>query len=366
MTEPLKVASRYSASSGAVALRQRGPLPRPGKPTAAQVDVERAMWGPHPNPTQAWIERQIYDLGHAFLRGLLSAVMGKRPAEFAKAEPPKPPGWGEVMKLFQSPAAPAEKLASWTTLVDGFAEALLPATTVENAIASWALRSALMHQIGERVKAVTVPGAWDAYWHTMPPAQARMVEWSKLRGGQFVTKMSKAARQAVLDALVESEMSGGNAHDLERVLFERLGTLNRDWRRIALTETGMAVSNGQLTTVLASGGDWEGIWVAGPGACPFCLGQQGKVYRVVSADFPGKDGRTMIWPGKTNVGRSMHLHRRDGSKRGPEELWEPCQPAHPLCACTWTFRRVLKSSAAKKADALLSKLRADRFKAGVS
>lgn len=335
--------------------------PRVPEPTSGQVEHERSLWGPHPDPAQDQIERQLYSLGAVFLKRLLESVLGQDGITLAKADPPRPPGWGEVMRLFQSPAPPAEKLATWTSLVDGFTNALLPPVTVENAAAAWALRTALLHQIGERVLSVTTPGGYARAVSVLPPAQQEMVEWAKLHGAQFVTRMRSNARQVVLDSLVESQMGGGNHHALSRVLFERVGRLNRDWRRIAITETGMAVASGQLAGALAQGGEWEAVWTAGPKACPFCRSKNGTVLRIVAADAPSKDGRTQVWPGKNNVGRSAHPFRKDGTRRGPDELWWPCIPAHPNCACGWLVRRVLSSLAAKNADAMLSAIRAQRF-----
>ena len=63
-------------------------------PTAGEVEVERSLWGKHPDPNQAWIEDQLFAMGHRFLHGLLGAVLGRTPTDFAKAEPVRPPGWG--------------------------------------------------------------------------------------------------------------------------------------------------------------------------------------------------------------------------------------------------------------------------------
>lgn len=370
-TDPriLRATARRAEPAGEVVLKADRPLRiirRP--PTAGDIEVERSLWGKHPDPNQAWIEDQLFGLGHRFLRDLLGAVLGiQKPASFvAKADPPKPPGWGEVMALFKSPAPAAERLATWETLVDGFTRSLLPATTVQSQAAMWALRSSLLDQIGQRVHAVTTPGAWDRLFHILPPAHKKQVEWAQVRGAQFVTRMTESARSSILEALVESQMGGGNHHELSRVLLERLGNLNRDWRRIAITETGMAVSSGQLQAALDSGGQWESVWVAGPKACPFCRGHNGNVLKVVSADHPNLDGQTMVWPGKSNIGRSASPTRRDGTRRTPDEMWWPAIPGHPCCACVWSLRRVLVSAAAKKAAAHFAALRAEKFQAAMA
>lgn len=369
-TDPriLRATARRPEPAGEVILKAERPLRiirRP--PTAGDIEVERSLWGKHPDPNQAWIEDQLFGFGHRFLRDLLGAVLGSEsPSPFVtKAEAPRPPGWGEVMALFQSQAPAAQRLATWETLVDGFTHALLPASTVQSQAAMWAMRSALLDQIGQRVHAVTTPGAWDRLFHVLPPAQQKQIEWAQVRGAQFVTRMSASARSSILEALVESQMGGGNHHELSRVLLERLGTLNRDWRRIAITETGMAVASGQLQAALDSGGQWEAVWVAGPKACPFCRGHNGTVLKVVSDDAPRKDDLHQIWPSKNNLGRSAHPTRRDGTRRGPDEMWRPCIPAHPLCGCVWSLRRVLTSDAAKRADQMLAAIRAKKFAAAL-
>lgn len=362
----LRVVSRHLEPEGEVILKAARPAGlRRRLPSALEVEHERSLWGPHDSPLVSWIEEDLYNFGYRYLRGFIGAVLGRdRLPVVAKADAPKPPGWGDVMRLFQAPEPPEQKLATWETLLDGFTHALLPGHSLQDQAAAWALRSNLLHAIGERVRAVTVPGAWDAHFRSLPPSSQQSLDWAKVHGAQIVTRMTEKARQVVLDALVSSQMSGANHHELSRVLLEKLGTLNRDWRRIAITETAMAISSGQLASV-ADSGEWEAIWVAGPKACAFCQRMNGRTFRVVRADSPVKDPDTDVWPGKTNVGRSASLHRRDGSKRTKEELWQPAQPAHPLCMCSWAIRRRLTTSAGKNAAAKLAAIQAARFKAAV-
>jgi hypothetical protein len=42
--------------------------------------------------------------------------------------------------------------------------------------------------------------------------------------------------------------------------------------------------------------------------------------------------------GKSNWGRSAHLHTKDGDIRTKDELYWPCCPAHPHCACHLSLR----------------------------
>ena len=334
---------------------------RPALAHAAAHEVERPMWGPNEDPLRGWVEDRLWWLGTGFLSAFGAAVLGKH-VQITKAEggPPKPPGWGEIMAMFNAPADPVNQMAQWSSLVDGFVKALLPAHTAEDAARVWALQSSLLTTIEARVKAITTPGAWDQYFHTMPPAQQSITDWTALRGAQFVTKMTTAARQKTLDILVEARLAGAGPRYVETHLREALGALNRDWRRIAITETAMAISNGQLASV-ADSGEWEAVWVAGPRACPHCRKMFGRVFTVVPKMLPGMDHEKFIAPGANNVGRSPHLFRRDGTKRTPAELYIPCIPLHPSCMCLWSLRRKMTSLAARNAEKVLAGLRKDRF-----
>ncbi len=110
--------------------------------------------------------------------------------------------------------------------------------------------------------------------------------------------------------------------------------MNKDWRRIAETEIGSNVNNGQLITELNRSSE-EYIFMKGvssPDACKWCATQvNDKV--VILMDLPPEsgddqmivDGKTypVIWPGKDNVGR----------KRA--DWWVSAGVQHPHCRCSW-------------------------------
>jgi hypothetical protein len=140
---------------------------------------------------------------------------------------------------------------------------------------------------------------------------------------------------------------------------EGFGYLNRDWRRVALTETAMSAASGKLAQVAGMEG-WEAIWTGTPNACPFCSRMYGRSFKIVSADKEPKDGDKEVWPGKSNIGRSVSLFTKDGRKREKGELWWPCIPAHPNCCCSWSIRKTVTPESAtpwqielrKKRDAI--------------
>ena len=359
----MRLVGRATQDQGTVALKAGKPVLKRG-PSSTQVEVERPMWGPNPEPLRGFVEDHFWLLGSRFLRDFTSRVLG-RSIQIAKAEGamPTPPGWGEVMRMFEAGGDPVQQMAGWTSLIDGFTQALLPAHTAEDAARVWALRSSLLTTIEDRIHAITSPTAWDKYFHVMPSAQQFITDWTALRGAQFVTRMTSQARQKVLDVLIESRLAGVGPKAVASTLLDRMGELNRDWRRIAITETAMAINNGQLASV-ADSGEWEAVWVAGPHACPFCRKMFGRVFTVVSKPKPGMDPEKFVWPGKHNVGRSAHLFRRDGTKRGPNELWHPCIPLHPNCMCLWSLRRKITNAAGKNAANILAGLRAKRYANG--
>jgi hypothetical protein len=343
--------------------KRRGPGPFP---SSAQVEHERSMWGPHADPQQTAAEQLFYVPGLNFLSDLFSAVFGEkaRPT-FAKAEAPRPPGWGELAAHFGrlEAGSPAEQVSTWASIVDKVIDGLLPQETVDQIVKAWALRSHLLHQLGKEASALGRPGAWEAMFHLLPDPSKAQLEWTQLRGAQYVTQLSAKARAAVLESLVQNRLNGGNAQELRRDLFERFGTMNRDWRRTALTETSFAVQNGLLVTA-ADGEEWEAIWNAAPTACPFCQRMAGRVFKVLK---PGEKGDpwTTIAAGRNNVGRSASPRTKDGRVRTPEELWIPSIPAHPNCMCGWILRRVAKTKAGKAAAALFRDKQAERYKEAV-
>jgi hypothetical protein len=120
-------------------------------------------------------------------------------------------------------------------------------------------------------------------------------------------------------------------------LLDEFAVLNRDWRRIALTEAGEVANQGFIAS-LSPGAKVKRIEQY-RGACPFCRKIDGVVMEVVPASKDDKDPDKMIWVGKNNVGRSGSPRKRVGGElveRLPEEQWwVPAGVAHPMCRGQW-------------------------------
>jgi hypothetical protein len=312
-------------------------------PTQAQTESERSFWGPHPDPNHNWIEEQLYYRGTAFLRSMLSWTIGKENMQLAKAEggPPKAPGWGEVAKLFSSPEPAAKKMNIWENLIDAFTQHIFPQETVESVSAAWALRSSMLSMLGDKIKGIRESMKdWNALHQVLPSHRREAIEWQKENGARLLVRLKDDTKQKIKDVLVQSEVEGLGRGKMEQRLMEGFGYLNRDWRRVVLTETAMSAASGQLAQVAGAEG-WEAIWTGTPNACPFCHRMYGRSFKIVAADKADKNGDKEVWPGKTNIGRSVSLYTREGRKREKGELWWPCIPAHPNCCCSWSIRRTV-------------------------
>ena len=144
------------------------------------------------------------------------------------------------------------------------------------------------------------------------------IEWAEQYVGENIRSKQEDFISGVKQIVMEGRKNRKSASEVTQELFDHYGELNRDWRRIAVTELGESLNNGYLHTLD------EGDYVVGQsaaGACTKCLELvSGKVYRVVKE--PG-DWDTEIWPGKSNVNRK----RRN---------WVSAVIMHPHCRCRWT------------------------------
>lgn len=316
-------------------------------PSAKQIEHERELWGPNPIPGHTETEDLLYLHGERFLMLFYGATFGvdTKGMQFKKAlgdGPFKGPiGWGDLAKLYQAGGDPTKMVSAWEGVIDKLLGQLIPATSTEQVAGAWAVRTVLLGKIGE--KAAT--GNWPSFESLLPTLEDReqqIMEWHAARAMNYAKGLSEKARAAVRDEFITASMEGLPVAKLQQRLFDKFSVQNRDWRRLTLTETAMAVQNSRIGSVDPKDG-WDAIWTAGPKACPFCKKQDGRRFRLVDIkDF--KDGKAEVFVGKNNVGRSSSLHKKDGTKRTQEELWWPAIPAHPSCCCQWTLVKAKKHS----------------------
>lgn len=163
-----------------------------------------------------------------------------------------------------------------------------------------------------------------------------MLRFALAHGAENVQKISDDTRSAIRMALVRAKMEGTPPKQLAEHLRVALKGIDRDWRRIVVTESAMIATNGYL---LSQGEGQKLVGQSAHDACKWCKALiHGKVFTVTHAPpTDPKDPRwlTEVWPGKNNVGRVRHLKSVAGRVRLADELWMPVCPLHPSCRCRW-------------------------------
>lgn len=303
------------------------------------------IWGPHPNP---WLSGHV-DSTHGRLRDALAAICDALALALDGQPPANLPGL---------PAGPPSRwsLADWLRLVDALIAAHLPPAKADAEGERLAVRADLLGRVEAALAGQRrlPPGAVPSFHARLPgslsalpprlltPVEMAMIEVAGARAAMAVSDITDAAR-ATMKRLVVDHVEGmvrgapsATSRILETRLFERFADLNRDTRRLAVTEVGEVAGQGFVT---ASVGRKVKRMEAYADACSWCRNLHGMVFRVVPADHPTKDGDTMVWPGKTNIGRSSSPAKRVGGKlvpRTPDEMWWPASGTqHPNCRGRW-------------------------------
>lgn len=225
--------------------------------------------------------------------------------------------------------------------------------------AEWlATRAGLMGKVqANMAKAVTAKQA-DAILAALPstvaeaaqrfslsPGQVAVLDFARVRSVENVRALSESVRhkmRMLVTTDIEQRLLGGakpGTSSLQTKLLDAFGDLNRDWRRIAVTEAGEAQTQGFIAS-LKPGARVKRVEQY-RNACAFCRKIDGVVATVVAADAPNKDPDTQVWPGKNNIGRSASPRKRVGDvlvERTPEEMWQlPAGLAHPHCRGRWVL-----------------------------
>lgn len=177
----------------------------------------------------------------------------------------------------------------------------------------------------------------------MSPAQRAALEYGNARCVENVVALTDGARHRLRRVVMDYSQGAATGDRataygaLQTRLVDTFGTMNRDWRRIAITEAGENLNQG-LVASMHVGTRLKRVEKY-RGACAFCRSIDGRVVHVVSPDDPAKDGETMVWVGKTNIGRSASPRRRVGStliEREPKERWWIASGImHPNCRGGW-------------------------------
>ena len=261
-----------------------------------------------------------------------------------------------LVKLYLEHLPPAEwTLDDHMLCIDFLFQRYLPADDMRTEAEWLATRASLMGRVQASMEKLTERQA-DAILAAMPStaqeavdrfgvtrAQRATMEFAATRCAENVRNLADDARHRMRSTIAEHvtqrELGAPvvSGHSLETKLLDQFGTLNRDWRRIAVTEAGEAQTQGYIAS-LKPGQKVKRVEQY-KGACAFCRRIDGVVVTVVEPSMENKDPDTMIWPGKNNVGRSASPRKRVGDllvEREPDEMWTiPAGLVHPHCRGRW-------------------------------
>lgn len=231
--------------------------------------------------------------------------------------------------------------------------------------ADWlAIKASMMGKVQAHLSKDPTSKQADAILAAMPSSMAAPIRlagtardalvFARARTGENVRAITEATRhklKSIVIADLEQKAMGGapaGSSSLQTKLQDAFGDLNRDWRRIAVTEAGEALNQGFIAG-MKPGARVKRIEQYA-NACAFCRKIDGVVATVVAPDAPNKDPDTMVWPGKNNIGRSASPRKRVGDvlvERAPDEMWTlPAGLAHPHCRGRW----VMVSDAPEEGD----------------
>ena len=171
-------------------------------------------------------------------------------------------------------------------------------------------------------------------------AQKAVLEFGAARCAENVRALTDEVRHKLRNTIMqhaEEVMLGNPGEALQTRLFDQFATLNRDLRRIAITEAGECQTQGFIASQKPGAHVKRVEQYAN--ACHHCRKIDGLVMEVVAPDHPNKDGTTMVWVGKTNLGRSASPRKRVGNVLVPrdpdEQFWAAAGLQHPHCRGRW-------------------------------
>lgn len=318
------------------------------------------IWAPHENPfiralveafTQRGLDRhqELQDALSAWLAGhyYQAGTTALRPTH---GRPWTLDEQGEVLAYLRS--VPHLSLDDWSLLIDYLCQQYLPQDALEmdgewlavkanllGRAQAAGLENPLVAMIAHDLP-LTVAGALQLFHY--PQAEQAMLEYGRLRACENIVAMSDTLRHQIQTTVLAhmAQRSRGERPDegkLQQELFDRFASANRDWRRIAVTEAGEIANQGFVASqpVGATVRRMEQYH----GACAWCKKIDGRLFKVVAADDPNKDGDTDVWPGKTNIGRSASPRKWTDEglvERTPSErYWVAAGTQHPHCRGIW-------------------------------
>lgn len=323
---------------------------------------DESIWAPHHDPRVRDHLEEVTAHGQRLLLDIQNAVfkfLNAEPAdELAKAARPwwRRLGADELDALAKrlSDKRPEDyTMDDWRAVVDWVASRYLPDGVIRTEAEYLAVRAVMAGKLAasgvdaERARLALdlVPFTMDTLHGVikLPRREAAVIGLARERAADLIADIGDRTRHRlrhVIGQWQEERTLGyrdSTLWSLQSRIQDEFAILNRDWRRVALTETARDMNEGFIAA-LPLGAKVRRV-EAYAGACPFCERINGMVFEVVSPDREDKDGWKHVWLGKTNVGRYASPRRRAGSElveRDADEVWWPAAGVqHPNCRGGW-------------------------------
>ncbi len=338
------------------------------KAVSALADND-ALWERHQDPwisglIEEWTARGLQRIA-AIRAAIMAKVHPQHGQTLSKATPPWHKWDTEEMARAQfaleSKARADYTLDDWLALIDLLIQTYWPAGAIQSEADYLTIRSYFAGQL--RVNLESLPSAahlkatqiahlaslLPATFTDIPPKlltvrDAHILRFAAAQTANLITNLTETQRTKIKSVVLNGVRRitlgdrQGSWQTLGQELFDTFADLNRDWRRIAITETGNVTNSGFIAALPL--GEQVRREEAYRGACRFCQAIRGQILRVVADDHEPKDWDTQVWPSKNNVGRSASPRKRvDGAlmPRSPEEMWSiPAGTVHPNCRGSWS------------------------------
>lgn len=337
----------------------------------AVAEGDASVWAPHQSAFLSTLIESFTANGLQMSGALADETMSwlsgrQHVARLAGSPAPAPPPWAEAdlpaVHAWLAGKTPAEmSFSDWLMLGDYLVAVHAPPGFVQSHAGWLAVRASIMGRLEAQKPGLSVAQADNALAslpstvahalgaYRFNAAQIRAMEYAAAHCAEAITSATDGLRHgikaALLQDMIEPRAPGAPGHALQTRLFDAFGKFNRDWRRIAVTEAGEAKNQGYIASLPAGARVRRIEQYAG--ACAFCRGLNGKEFDVVAPDAPDKNGKTQVWPGKSNIGRSASPNKViDGSpvKRQPDELWWPSAGLqHPHCRGMWVLQKAVRA-----------------------
>ncbi|WP_431860176.1 hypothetical protein [Azospirillum sp.] len=326
---------------------------------------DKTIWAPHPNPyLTAHVEESTARLQAILERiqdTLARLLTGEPIGELSKADVPWL-RWSEAdfqharMRL-EAKRPEDYELSDWMLLVDYLIQRYLPEGVIQSEAEYLTVRASMLGKVQANMAArkpstatigavaFLIPTSFaHVPPHVLNPVELEVLKFARARAAENISDVTEGARHRMKTLIrehLQAQILGqkeGTAAALRQRIFDEFGQLNRDFRRIAVTEAGECCNSGFIAA--QKPGKKVRRVEAYQGACEFCRSINGKVFTVVSPAKPDKDGEAEIWLGKTNIGRSAAPRKKVGAElveREPHERWWPAAGVqHPHCRGAWT------------------------------